>query len=235
WPTIPLLVEPTLAGPVTNTRAFLHHLFFPPASAPGGPLSFPTRRSSDLTGTVALTSDASLGASSINGNVVADTVKLTSSNGSIGPLSIAAHYLQANAAQGNVNITDTYTDGGTNTVTLLASGAKLTTGTFFVEATAAGTLTNSGAISAHEVDLTASASGGAINLQNTVTGTSTGTVALTSDASLGASSINAHVLDDALPITSSNGSIGPLSIAAHYLQANAAQGNVNITDTYTDG
>ena len=172
------------------------------------------------------------------GTITTPLLNLTSTGGNIGPsgspLGVAVANLTANAPSGSVNIFDTYSDIGSNTVTIGLSSANTTTGVFTVEAHSAAVLTNSGAISANTVNLIASAIGGAIRLGADVTGTTSGTVGLTSDGSI--ESTGGHVIAGTLNLTSYSGNIGtsqssPLITEVSSLSLSAASGNAWVSNT----
>ena len=195
------------ATTLTNSGAIGGHTVSLTASATGGVIALPSAVNGR---TVNLTSDGDI--TDVT-QVTAGTLNLTSTHGSIGgttALAVVAGTLTANAANGSVNILDTYTDGGTNTVTIGASGANTTTGTFALAASNAGILTNSGAISANTVNLTASASGAVVNLGAAVTGTSSGTVSLTSNGNI---TNVTNVFSSTLNLTSTAGDIGSSTTA----------------------
>src|SRR5262249_42163751 len=130
------------------------------------------------------------------------------------------------------------TDSATGTVTLLASGANTTSGTFAFHATNASQLTNTGLVQAHTVTLVAdsAANNGSLNLQASVTGTNAGTVNLTSYGSIENTSLNGNVSASTANLTSLNGDIGgagSLTLNAANVKAPAPKGDVAIHDSAT--
>jgi hypothetical protein len=183
-------------------------------------------------GTINLASDSDINNSNFTGGLNAAQVNFTSNRGSIGnngTLTISTAGISADAANGNVNITDNFT----GTVTIGASNSNSTNGTFVFSAPNASLLTNSGAINANSVTISATATAGAMNFAAAVNGTNSGTISLTAGSNINNNNVTGILTANQISLTSSSGSIGnngTLVVSAALVSASAVNGSINITD-----
>jgi len=150
----------------------------------------------------------------------ANSLDLTSTNGDIGPMTVTAPNLKANAT-GDVDITDDYVGA----VSLGASTAGSKSGTFSLDASGATGLTTTGDVSAHTVNLKTDQPGAGIDVDSKLTGTNNGTVNLTADGDIKDGNASGLVTAGTLNVTSGSGDVGksatPFQTDADNIAANA--------------
>ncbi len=201
------------------------------------------------TSSVGFISSGSIFNTSLNNNLLAQSVALDSLSGSVGtlanPITMAASTLSAQAINGSVYVLDSSVtnvmlsnqtmDSVNGTNYIVGNGANTATGIYNVASNAATSLTNTSVITANEIVLVATntTNNAIVNLGASINGTTS--AAIVSSGSISNTTLNNYLLAPTIALDSLNGSVGtqssPVNTTAAALTFQAINGSVYALDT----